>query len=292
MFTLKASLVLDAKATLAEGPFWHPKEQLLYWVDIEQGYLHVYDPKTKKDRLLPTGTRIGAAVPVKGDGVIVALQNGLHKMNTRTGELEFIINPLAEDIRFNDGRCDPSGRFWIGSMALDERDGAAALYRFDKDKTMHLMLDNVSISNGIVWTSDKKKMYYVDSPTKQVTGFDYDDATGEISNRRIAVDIKIDGFPDGMIIDSEDKLWTALWGGSAVARWDPETGELLQKIDVDALHVSACTFGGEDLKTLYITTARKGLNAEQLEQYPLSGSLFAIDVDVKGVPTEYYQGRL
>ena len=289
---MKASLLLDAKATLAEGPFWHPEEQLLYWVDIEQGYLHIYNPETKEDRLLPTGTRIGEVVPVKGDGAIVALQNGLHKIDTQTGALEFITNPLAEDIRFNDGRCDPSGRFWIGSMALDERNGAAALYRFDKDKSIHLMLDNVSISNGIVWTSDKKKMYYVDSPTKQITEFDYDDITGEISNRRVAVDIKIDGFPDGMIIDNEDKLWTALWGGCAVARWDPETSELLQKIEVDALHVSACTFGGKNLNTLYITTARKGLNAAQLEEYPLSGSLFAIDLDIKGVPTEYYQGCL
>lgn len=286
---MKATLFLDAKATLAEGPLWHPVEQQLYWVDIEGKTLHLYNPATHTDKSIAVHQRVGTVVPVHGGGAIVALQNGLHKIDVHNGELEFMINPLPHDIRFNDGKCDPAGRFWVGTMALDERDGAAVLYRFDGDKKLHLMFDGASISNGIVWNSSRTKMYYVDSPTRQVVCFDYNNDTGAISNKRVAVEINIDGFPDGMAIDAEDKLWTALWGGHAVARWDPETGELLQKITVDAPHVSACAFGGPDLKTLYITTARKGLNAEQLEQYPLSGGLFHAIPGVKGVPAAFYK---
>jgi len=287
---MHAKLVLDAKAMLGEGSIWHPIEKKLYWVDIEGKALHIYDPATKKDIQFATASRIGTVVPVKGGGVLVALQNGIHSMNTKTGNLTFITDPIQDTtIRFNDGKCDPAGRFWVGTMALNITKGAAVLYRLDRDKKVHLMLNNLTISNGIVWSADKKTMYFTDTQTSNVEAFDYNDTTGEISNRRVVIKVPIsEGSPDGMAIDAEGKLWTALWGGGAVARWDPATGKMLQKIYVPAPNTSSCAFGGNDLKTLYITTARKDLSEEQLKQYPMSGGLFAVKLNIKGVPANFY----
>lgn len=291
---LTAELVLDTKSMLGEGSIWHPKENKLYWVDIDGKLLHIYDPVTGKDKELPVGSRIGTVVPVKNGGALVALQNGIHKIDTKTGKLSFISAPFTDTaLRFNDGKCDPSGRFWVGTLALDSRRRGAVLYRMDGDKNVHVMLDSVSISNGIVWTKDKKTMYYNDTPTGTVQAFDYDDKTGDITNRRVVIKIpRGGGGPDGMTIDSEDKLWIALWGSGTVCRYDPLTGEKLQTIKVPAPNVSSCAFGGKNLETLYITTARVWVNGEKLKQFPLSGGLFAVKPGVKGVRAEFYKGKL
>lgn len=291
---LNADLVLDTKSMLGEGSIWHPKENKLYWVDIEGKLLHIYDPATGKDKELPVGSRIGTVVPVKNGGALVALQNGIHKIDTKTGKLSFISAPFTDTgLRFNDGKCDPSGRFWVGTLALDSRRRGAALYRMDGDKSIRVMVDSVSISNGIVWTKDKKTMYYNDTPTGTVQAFDYDDKTGAISNRRVVVRIpKGGGGPDGMTIDADGNLWVALWGSGTVGKFDPRTGQLLQKVIVPAPNVSSCAFGGKDLDILYITTARAWMNEEKLKQFPLSGGLFAVKPGVKGVRAEFYKGKL
>ena len=280
---LNAYLVLDTKSMLGEGSIWHPKENKLYWVDIEGKLLHIYDPATGKDKELPVGSRIGTVVPVKNGGALVALQNGIHKIDTKTGKLSFISAPFTDtSLRFNDGKCDPSGRFWVGTLALDSRRRGAVLYRMDGDKSIRVMLDSVSISNGIVWTANKKTMYYNDTPTGTIQGFDYDDKTGAISNRRIVVRIpRGGGGPDGMTIDTDDNLWVALWGSGSVGKFDPRTGQLLQKVIVPAPNVSSCAFGGKNLDILYITTARAWVNEEKLKQFPLSGGLFAVKPGVK-----------
>ena len=285
--------MLDAKAVLGEGSIWNNKDHTLYWIDIEGRYLHIYNPATGKDTQFTTIQRPGTVVPAGGDDVLIALQNGLHFMNTKTGKLRFITDPIQDSaIRFNDGKCDPSGRFWVGTMALHSTKGAAVLYRFDKDSSIHLMLDNVTISNGIVWSADKKTMYYIDTPTGCVDAFDYDDATGAIANRRVVVKVPPgNGSPDGMTIDSKGNLWTALYGGGAVACWDPATGKLLKKIGVPAPNVTSCAFGGKDLKTLYITTASQGMDEESLKKFPHSGGLFAVAAGVAGMPAPFYKGE-
>ncbi|WP_114779315.1 SMP-30/gluconolactonase/LRE family protein [Botryobacter ruber] len=286
----EATLVLDAKATLGEGAIWHPEEKKLYWVDIEGKALHIFDPATNQDKQFPTSARIGTVVPVAGGCALVALQNGIHKMDTETGELTFITNPLQEpDIRFNDGKCDPAGRFWVGTIALDAREGAAVLYRMRRDQSMQQMLDGVTNSNGICWSLDAKTMYYIDTPTLAVDAFDFDNISGKLSNRRTIIHIpKGEGQPDGMTIDAEGKLWVALHGGGAVTRWDPETGKLLQKVTVPAPNTTSCAFGGENLEVLYITTAREGLNEQELNQYPQSGGLFAVKPGVQGIPADFF----
>ncbi|MBN8578615.1 MAG: SMP-30/gluconolactonase/LRE family protein [Cytophagales bacterium] len=288
-FMQEAQLELDARANLGEGALWHPTENRLYWVDIEDKQVHVYNPETKQNRSLSVGQRVGTIVPMQGRGALVGLQRGIYKLDTQTGKTELLVNPLPDTLlRLNDGKCDPAGRFWVGSLALDSRRRGASLYRFDKDG-IHTMLDSVSISNGIVWTSDRKTMYYNDTPTQTVQAFDYDNHTGKISNRRIVITIPRSlGAPDGMAIDAEDKLWVALWGGYGVGRYDPLTGQLMQKITVPAPHVTSCAFGGKNLETLYITTARAWVKPEILDQYPLSGALFSLNSGVRGVPANLF----
>ena len=199
-------------------------------------------------------------------------------------------NPLTEpSLRFNDGKCDPAGRFWVGTFDLEQKPHAGTLYRLDPDGSLHVMLRGITNSNGIAWSLDKKLMYYIDTPTLTVQAFDYDHATGAIANPRVIIRIPEGaGFPDGMTIDAEGKLWVALWGGGAVHRYHPATGALLQAVAVPAPYTSSCAFGGPDLKTLYITTARGGLSPEQLEEFPESGNVFAVEPGVAGVPALFY----
>jgi sugar lactone lactonase YvrE len=176
-------------------------------------------------------------------------------------------------------------------MSKKEITGAGNLYCYD-GKELKLKQPDVSISNGIVWTADAKTMYYIDTPEKAVFAYDFDAETGDISNKRVAFEIPEKyGYPDGMSIDEEGMPWIAHWAGRAVIRWDPETGEPVDKIKLPAPNVTSCAFGGNDLKTLYITTAREGLTEEQLEQYPLSGSLFKVECDVKGVEANIFKSR-
>ncbi|MBC5991291.1 SMP-30/gluconolactonase/LRE family protein [Pontibacter cellulosilyticus] len=290
--SLTATLELDAKARLGEGALWHPTEQVLYWVDIEGKALHLYDPETKKDKAFDVGERIGTVVPVENGGALVALQNGIFHIDTRSGELRFLTNPIkADDIRFNDGKCDPAGRFWVGTMALDTRVGAADLYMLDLDGKVHHKLDKLTISNGIVWSLDKKTMYFTDTKTQEVKAYDYDNETGEISNGSVIINIpEEEGSPDGMTLDSDGNLWIALHGGGGVAKYNPKTGEQLQKVKVPTDNTTSCGFGGKNLDTLYITTAKEWQSEEKLKTYPKSGGLFSVKPGVRGVPANFYRG--
>jgi sugar lactone lactonase YvrE len=284
--------VLSAQAELGEGAIWNPHDQQLYWVDIEGPALHIFNPATGHDRQLPTGSRVGTVVPAGPGFVVVALQNGIHRLNTATGELTLLTNPLTDpNLRFNDGKCDPAGRFWVGTMHLQGHPKSAALYRLDADQSIHSVLSQVTISNGIVWTADARTMYYIDTPTRTVQAFDYDNATGSIANGRAVLYIpQRHGDPDGMTIDAEGNLWICLWGGARVECYNPETGALLHTIPVPAPLTTSCAFGGPDLQTLFITTARQGLSKKILAQYPLSGDLFAVRPGAAGIAAPSYQG--
>ncbi|HEX8504679.1 MAG TPA: SMP-30/gluconolactonase/LRE family protein [Hymenobacter sp.] len=288
---MQAQSILHAQAALGEGSLWNPQTKELYWVDIEGRALHIFDPATGQDRRLPTGKRVSTAVPMHDGHVLVALQNGLHRLDPTSGALSRLADPITDaHLRFNDGKCDPAGRFWVGTYDLQPRQHSGTLYRYDPDGRTHVMRRRVTNSNGLAWSADRRTMYYVDTPTLAVQAFDYDDATGDIANPRVVVTIPEDagGEPDGMTIDAEGKLWVALFGAGAVHRYDPATGALLQKVNVPAPNTSSCAFGGPDLKTLYITTARTGLTAQQLQEFPLSGNLFASEPGVAGVPAYFF----
>jgi len=279
-------LIVDQKAELGEGPCWDSKNKLLYWVDIMGKKLHIHSPATNENREIDVGQYIGTVAVREKGGVIVALHNGFYFLDTETEQLTPITDPESHlpENRFNDGKCDPAGRFWAGSMELGITGPHASLYRLDTDLKVEKILDNVTISNGMAWSPDYKTMYYIDTPTQQVVAFDYDNQTGEISNKKAAVTIdKKDGSPDGMTIDQEGMIWVAHWGGSRVTRWNPSTGELLDTIKVPATNVTACAFGGENLDELFITTAR---SAED----PASGGLFKVKLPVKGAPSYTFKG--
>ncbi len=174
---------------------------------------------------------------------------------------------------------------------MDFAPGAGSLYRLDTDLSVHRVLGDVTVSNGLAWSFDRRTLYYIDSPTRVVSAFDYDDEAGTITGRRVAVTVPEElGSPDGMTIDSEGKLWVAHWGAGAVCRWDPDGGHLLEKIDVPAAHTTSCAFGGEDLGDLYITTARSGRSREDLEAQPLAGGLFRVRPGARGVPAFEFTG--
>lgn len=287
-----AELFYKIDADLGEGPIWNYETNELYWIDIEGKYLHILEPSSKTNRSIPTPSRIGTVVPIDSQRAIVGLQDGAYLVDTQSGEfsLHSPLDSANAATRLNDGKCDPAGRLWVGSMYMPQDKADGHLFMVDAQGNSTQKLDSVTISNGIVWTADKKTMYYIDTPTGKVRGFDYDNETGEISNERTAVVIPEElGFPDGMTIDAEDKLWVGLWNGDAIVRFDPETGELLSRIDVPAHNVTACAFGGQNLDSLFITTARLDMTPEELEKYPDAGSVFVVVPGVKGVKSDFFK---
>jgi sugar lactone lactonase YvrE len=288
---MKAKLEYKIDAMLGEGPIWNHNTQELYWVDIDGKLLNIYNPKTKTNRALPVPSRIGTVVPSGENEAIIALEDGMYKINTQTGKVT-LFSSLEADIpqnRFNDGKCDPAGRLWVGSMKLEDEGKPANLYMMDHDGKASIKINDVSISNGIIWSSDHKTMYYVDSPTRKVRAFDFDVSTGNISNERVLVELnEADGFPDGIAIDEEGMLWVALWGGCAVTKFDSKTGEMISKIEVPAKNVTACAFGGENLDRLFITSASVEMSQEEHAKFPDAGSMFSIKPGVKGVRNSFF----
>lgn len=293
--TLTAEVEYEIKPLLGEGPTWCPRSRKLFWVDIEGYTVHIYDPAARRDRAINVGEYVGALAVRQAGGLVVALKSGFVALDLDTEE----ITPIADaeshlpGNRFNDGKCDPAGRFWAGTLALDEDNGEGKgnLYCLHADGRVELKVPGVWISNGLAWTRDRRTMYYVDSPHRTVTAYDYDEVTGAIANPRVAIEVPLGmGYPDGMAIDAEDKLWIAHWDGAQVVRWDPQTAEPLASIQLPVTRPTSCVFGGEDFSTLYITSASTRLSAEKLATQPLAGSLFSCRPGVAGLPMWEFAG--
>lgn len=285
-------VAIRGEAVLGEGPRWDAEARRLLWVDIEAGELHLFDPASGEDRVLPLGSRVGAAAPMGGGGVLVALADRLATVDPETRAVRTLVEiPHDESMRLNDGACDPAGRLWVGSMALDFAPGVASLYRYSHAGGLDRVLSDVTLSNGIGWTPDGRGMYYVDSMTYRIDLFDFDVETGAISARRPFAAIERGaGIPDGLAVDDEGGVWVALWGGGAVRRYDP-AGTLDRVVAVPATQVTACCFGGDDGRSLYVTSASTGLTAEQLREQPLAGCVFVADPGVSGPPAQPFAGR-
>jgi sugar lactone lactonase YvrE len=226
---------------------------------------------------------------------VVALKNSLALLDLKTGELETVatVENANGNMRFNDGKCDPAGRFWAGTMTdhVKDKQPVGKLYCLDTDRTLRTMETGITISNGLTWNPDATVMYYIDTPTQQVVAYDYDVDSGTISGKRVVIDIPKDiGFPDGMTIDQEGMLWIAIWGGRKVTRWNPQTGKLLASYDTPVKNTSSCCFGGENLQDLYITTARAGNSDDELATQPQAGGLFRLHTDVSGIATYLFGG--
>ena len=281
-------LLLDAKAALGEGPAWDASRNLLYWVDIYAGHLHIYDPKTNLDEKIAVDAPLGCAAPTRSGNLILGLRNGLATLSLDPVKLTYLTQPEAHipGNRFNDGKCGPDGRFLAGTMDNAEKDASGALYSYSPDGTLKTLVTGVRISNGLAWSPDHKTLYYIDTPTFNVMAYDYDLATGRIANPRVAVSTPPAlGWPDGMTSDSQGRLWIGMWGGAAVTVWDPGKGKLIEKIAIPAKNATSCAFGGLNGTELYVTSARKELDPADLSAYPATGGLFRLQTDVTGMPT-------
>ncbi len=284
---LKVEIVSNITAKLGEGSVWDYQKQVLYWIDIEEGILFEYDPEANTTITHKAGKKIGTVVPESKNTVVLAMQDGIYRMYLDNDSLEFIVKPvsLLENQRFNDGKCDPAGRFWAGTIGPRK---SCFLYKLDNNGTISEVLDSITTSNGIIWSLDSTKMYYIDTNTSNVRQFDYDVQTGIIQNGKVIIEVPDSlGYPDGMTIDSEGKLWIAFWSGYGVYRYNPETGILMQKIDVPAKNVTSCAFGGKYLDVLFITTARQGMSEEEMLRMPDAGKLFKVKTGIKGIKANF-----
>jgi sugar lactone lactonase YvrE len=274
-------VVLDATASLGEGPVWDARSSTLRWVDIEPGEVHRFDPASGVDTFFEVGEAVGTVAVRAAGGLVLATKSGLYTCLDNGGRLA-VLHEVDTAGRFNDGKADPWGRFWAGTM-VEGTDGAGALYRLDPDHSLHRVLTDVTISNGLGWSPDGRTMYYIDTTARGVDAFDHDPSTGELTARRRLIDVER-GWPDGMTVDTDGCLWVALWDGWGVRRYAPD-GRLLTTVEVPARRVTSCAFGGS---VLYITTARTGLT--DFTDQPKAGSLFAYDPGVAGLPAGEWAG--
>jgi len=277
-------VVLDATARLGEGPVWDARTSTLRWVDIEAGQVHRFDPASGTDTFFEVGETVGTVAVRAAGGLVCATASGLYTClddgGQRTRLHEVDTDPPGG--RCNDGKADPWGRFWAGTM-LAGTDGAGALYRLDPDHSLHTVLTGVGVSNGLGWSPDGTTMYYVDTLTGGVDAFDHDPSSGAVTARRRLIDVDR-GWPDGLTVDAEGCLWVALWDGWGVRRYAPD-GRLLTTVEVPAQRVTSCAFGGS---TLYITTARIGVR--DFTDQPSAGALFACEPGVAGLPAGEWAG--
>lgn len=286
----EVEVVVAAEAELGEGPVWDVRVNRLAWIDILGKAIHLTDPHNGETETIPVPLHVGAIAPRTDGGYVAALQDGFWVIGDGPARRIAEISGMDAHLRFNDGKCDPSGRFWAGTMAYAKTPGAASLYRLDIDGTVTRVLDKVTISNGLAWSQDSTTMFYIDSPTQSIAAFRYESSTGSISDRRSLVDIPVSaGSPDGMTMDTEGGIWVALWGGSAVHRY--LHGRLDRIVDMPVSQPTSCSFGGPGLDELYVTSAWSGLTSQQRAAQPLAGALFRVRVDVVGLPPFAYGPR-
>ena len=278
---------------LGEGPIWHDGH--LYSVDILGHKVLIYDPADQREQVIETDGMVGTVVPDANGKVVAATMDRVERIDAATGERETLCEIEADNpgTRLNDGKCDPRGRLWVGTLDLPEEAPNGSLYRVDADHSVTRVYGGVTVSNGLVWSADRRTMYYIDSPRRCVMAFAYDDDSGALSGERVALDFEtlgVRGYPDGMTIDAEGRLWVCRWAGWGITCFDPVAETVVTELDLPVANVTACAFGGDDLGDLYVTTARKGLSDEEKEAQPLAGRTFVLRPGATGVPASVFAG--
>ena len=282
----------DTRDILGEVPVWSAAEQALYWVDVRAPCIRRRDDATGAVQSWPMPELAGCiALRAGRRGLIVGLRSSVALFDPATGTLEQFPAPHAgkPQMRFNDGKCDPQGRFWVGSMDDVGRGPVGTLYRFDAGKYT-AVLEGIAVPNGLCWSPDGTTMYFVDSLGPVIWSYPFDPASGEPGERRLFARLPEGaGMPDGATVDADGFMWSACYGGSLVTRYAPD-GSVERSIAVPVSQPTSCAFGGADLATLFITSASQRLSAEALQRQPLAGALFALRTGTRGCPEPQYAG--
>jgi len=275
---------------LGECPLWDERESMLWWVDSRWPALKRFDPATGAVMMQLLPEVVGSIAFRDQGGLLAATKSGLHVLDGAGGALEPMANPEAHlpENRFNDGRCDRAGRFWAGTMCDARRDPTGSLYRFDADFACAKLRNAIIIPNGLAFSPDNRTMYFADTNRHTIWAWDYDLASGAATNERVFADTG-EGRPDGSCVDADGGLWNAQYGGGRLVRYAP-TGKVDRVVEVPVANPTCCAFGGDDLGTLYVTTATQRLSPEDLAQQPLAGSLLALRPGVKGLPEGRFAG--
>ena len=280
--------ILTARARLGEGTLWHPNEQLLYWVDIYNHRVHQFNPATGKDRFFDVGEVVGCIAPAGKNRLIMGQRHRIAFLDTISGKVTPILdienNP---DIRFNGGKCDLAGRFWFNSTS-SKGEPQASLYRYDRNG-LQVMETGLTVANGLGWSPDNKTFYLTDSPLQTIYAYDFDIESGNICDRRALIDLKAESFfPDGMTVDKDGCIWSAMWDGWCIIRFDPH-GKEMMRVTMPVQRPTCCTFGDKDLGTLYITTASVALSELEIQKSFYSGDLFSLQTNTSGLPANHFQ---
>lgn len=273
-------MVADYACVCGEGPLWHPMEKRVYWVDIDKGRLFRYDPKTGQHEQCHQDEQIGGFT-VQDDGTLLLFMARGAVKTWRDGKTTTVVEDIPDErsTRFNDVIADPKGRVFCGTMPTAERPGR--LYRLEVDGKLTKVLEGIACSNGMGFTPDRKKMYYTDSGKGEIYLFDYDAASGALTNQRLFASLpKEAGCPDGMTVDAEGFVWSAVWDGSCLIRYAPD-GREERRVKFPAKKVSSVIFGGEDYTDIFVTTAG---GEKKAEEGAGAGALFHLNLGIKGVP--------
>jgi sugar lactone lactonase YvrE len=274
--------VLSARARLGECPVWDADRQVLFWVDVFNYRVHRFDPATENDRFFELEAPVSAIVLAKDGQILMALGDRIALLNPETGETTTLhqVQFPYPNTRFNDGKCDAQGRFWIGSVS--EAPEQAELYRYDPDGSMQVMETGLTISNGLGWSPDHSTFYLTDSAPHKIYAYDFEVETGTIRDRRLLIDLSDEEVePDGLAIDVEGNLWSALWDGWCIACFTPE-GQELGRIKLPIQRPTSVAFGGSHLTDLYITSASVGLSQKAIQQGFYAGDVFRCSTNVSG----------
>ena len=292
------TVAVTLPSALGESPMWHPLEQCLYHVDIAQHQVRRLDPATGDVRhwLLPA--QVASLAAMQGGALLLAQRDGLWRFDRHSGVHERVAEPPYDPARcrFNDGKCDPQGRFWVGTLS-DARQPEAALYRYDAVHGLVRMADGITVSNGLAFSPDGGTMYWSDTTSHTVFAFDLSARDGTLANRRVFARFPLKqadqdlatygGRPDGAAVDAEGCYWVAMFEGGRVLRLSP-SGEVLRDVRVPAQCPTMVCFGGADLRTLYVTTAREKRPEAELAAQPWAGGVLALPVDTPGLPTTFF----
>ena len=281
---MEVELLVHNQTQLGEGPVWDHRTSTLYWVDIERGHLQAYNYQTNTNQIYPMDEFVGAVVPTTDGRLIVGLKSRVVLFDTNSLSTQLVCEPEPgyHNNRFNDGKCDPVGRFWIGSTQVDHKDPTGVLYAVENDGTFSAKLNDLMISNGMAWSPDNRIMYFIDSPTLAVQSYHYDPSSGNIQPGRQVVSFQEGkGVPDGMSIDDQGNLWIAFYGAGKVGCYDPTSGKEVASIHVPAKNTTSCCFGGPGMDELFITTAKR--------DDPEGGGLYRCKPGVSGPRAQFFK---